>query len=295
VDFFLPDIMGCLLYNLMPLVSVIIPTRNRASLLPRAIQSVISQTFGDYECIVVDDASNDGTEKLEILSSVGRPVRYVKLPVHGGVSRARNAGVERASGQWLAFLDSDDEWLPQKLEKQVHWHQRKPSFKISQTKEIWVRHGKRVNPPQTHEKKEGYIFEESLKRCMVTPSSVMLEKKLFHEAGRFNETLPACEDYDLWLRITYCFPVGLVDEYLLTRFGGHADQLSATIMGLDRFRIKSIIGLLRSNRLSPEQLIIAKDELLKKTIIVANGYKKRGNTNEYDRYMRIFADFSVGA
>ena len=276
----------------MPLVSVIIPTYNRTALISRAINSVLNQTFRDFECIVIDDASDDGTDQLDILKTPAPGLRYIKLPSHSGVSKARNAGVAETSGQWIAFLDSDDEWRSRKLEQQVQWHCANPGFAISQTKEIWVRRGTRVNPPKTHEKKEGYIFGQSLRQCMVTPSSVMLSRKLFLDTGGFDETLPACEDFDLWLRITCRLPVGLVSEYLLTRYGGHADQLSATVMGLDRFRIQSITGLLDSKMLSSDQATIAKAELVKKAIIVANGFKKRGNREEYERYSRIAEAFS---
>jgi glycosyltransferase involved in cell wall biosynthesis len=279
----------------MPLVSVIIPTHNRARLLPRALASVIAQTLRNYECIVVDDASDDGTEQLDIVSAASQQVRYVRLPLHSGVSKARNTGVACSTGEWLAFLDSDDEWHPAKLEKQMAWLESRPGYRICQTKEIWIRHGRRVNPPATHEKKEEYIFEQSLKRCMVTPSSVVVDRALFLESGGFNESLPACEDYDLWLKITCVQPVGLVDDFLLTRYGGHPDQLSATVMGLDRFRIRSIIDLLHSNRLSPVQETLARAELVTKAVIVANGFKKRGKTEEYERYMRIADLFTARA
>jgi hypothetical protein len=166
-------------------------------------------------------------------------------------------------------------------------------LRISQTKEIWVRNGRRVNPPLTHEKKQGYIFEQSLHRCMITPSSVMMQKSLFHEAGGFNESLPAGEDYDLWLKITCSHSIGLIDEFLLTRYGGHRDQLSATVMGLDRFRIRSIIDLLNSTKLSEEQDVLARRELAKKSNIVAHGFRKRGRTEEYERYRRIASDFDI--
>lgn len=276
----------------MPLVSVIIPTYNRADLVLRAVNSVLSQTFTDYECIVVDDASTDGTDHLAIFKSPQPPLKYVRFDARGGVSKARNAGVAASSGQWIAFLDSDDEWLPPKLEKQVLWHREHPAFEISQTKEFWVRRGNRVNPPKTHEKTEGYIFKQSLLRCMVTPSSVMLTRALFLDAGGFDESLPACEDYDLWLKITCRLPVGLVDEYLLTRYGGHSDQLSATTMALDRFRIQSIRNLLDSDTLSSDQSGLARLELAKKAAIVANGYKKRGNREEYERYAHIEKTYS---
>jgi Glycosyl transferase family 2 len=275
----------------MPLVSVVIPTFNRAALLIRAVGSVLYQTMRDFECIVVDDASADTTiEELEahgLLPSV----KFIRFPLHRGVSAARNAGVSAASGAWIAFLDSDDQWHARKLEKQMAWHESNPDFGIFQTREIWVRRGIRVNPPATHEKSQGHIFDQSLARCMVTPSSVVIDTELFAEAGGFNESLPACEDYDLWLRITCRYPVGLVDEYLLTRFGGHADQLSATMPGLDRFRIRSILDILRSGRLSAAQAVLARAVLTRKALIFANGCKKRGKKQEYEQYSQIARDF----
>jgi glycosyltransferase involved in cell wall biosynthesis len=273
----------------MPLVSIVIPTHNRAGLLARAVGSALRQTFTDREIIVVDDASDDETKSLDIMSDPG--VRLAGLDAQCGVAKARNAGAALSQGQWLAFLDSDDQWHPDKLEKQVRFHADFPLCRISQTREIWIRNGRRVNPPQTHEKKQGYIFEQSLGRCMITPSSVMMDKRLFDEVGGFNESLPACEDYDLWLKITCSHEVGLIDEFLLTRYGGHADQLSSCVMGLDRFRIRGIIDLLGSGRLTPEQEMLARKELAKKAIIVANGFRKRGKTEEYERYRRIATDF----
>jgi glycosyltransferase involved in cell wall biosynthesis len=279
----------------MPLISVIIPTHDRAHVLGRAVRSVLCQTYSDMEIIIVDDASSDGTEGLDVLSRHSpTPLRYVRLDAHCGVATVRNRGVALSQGQWLAFLDSDDEWRPGKLARQVRWHEENPTYLISQTKEIWVRNGCRVNSPRTHEKKQGYIFEQSLRRCMITPSSVMMRKSLFDQVNGFNEALPACEDYDLWLKITRAFPVGLIDEFLLTRYGGHRDQLSATVMGLDRFRIRSIIDLLNSRTLSHEQETLSRRELVRKSIIVAQGFRKRGKAVEYERYKRIAADYGTG-
>jgi glycosyltransferase involved in cell wall biosynthesis len=279
----------------MPLVSIVIPTRNRAPLLGRALDSVFCQTFTDFEIIVVDDASTDETGRLEVFSRPSRmPVRYVRLDAECGVSKTRNTGAAASHGQWLAFLDSDDEWYPTKLEKQVAYHAAFPGCRISQTKEVWIRNGRRVNPPLTHEKKQGYIFEQSLLRCMITPSSVMMQKSLFEEAGGFNESIPACEDYDLWLKITCRHSVGLIDESLLTRYGGHADQLSACVKGLDRFRIRSIIDLLGSGRLTHEQETLSRQELARKSIIVAQGFRKRGRIVEYERYQGIADNLGTG-
>lgn len=275
-----------------PLVAVIIPTYNRAALLERAVQSVLSQTFRDFELVVVDDGSTDNTADLPTVKNPDQRLRYIKFPQNRGVSAARNAGVKATSSPWLAFLDSDDEWLPEKLAKQVRWTDEHPDIPIVQTREIWIRRGKRVNPPKTHEKIEGDLFAASLERCMITPSSVLLRRTLFNEAGCFNESFPACEDYDLWLRVTCRCPVGLVNEYLLKRYGGHADQLSAIVPALDRFRILSITGLLAGNKLTEKQKIRARESLLKRVRILAQGYKKHGNKEEFERYEKIFSQYA---
>lgn len=270
-----------------PPVAVIIPTFNRAHLLPRAINSVLSQTWRDFKLFVIDDGSTDGTPDLPILKNPDSRLQYFYYPENRGVSHARNFGVKQTSSPWIAFLDSDDEWLPQKIEKQMALAAAHPDNALNQTKEFWIRNGKRVNPPKTHEKSAGDLFAPSLRRCMITPSSVMLKRGLFLETGGFNESLVACEDYDLWLKITCRYPVGLVDEYLLRRYGGHGDQLSATVPVLDRFRIASILDLLRRDCLTCEQRISAKLRLIELATIVAEGYKKHGNPAEYDYYQKI--------
>jgi len=269
----------------MPIVSVIIPTFNRKHLLSRSIGSVFNQSVSDYEIIVVDDGSFDGTDELSILRD--KRINYFKLPNRFGVSYARNFGVREANGEWLAFLDSDDEWFPCKLEKQLKWAKNNPEFRIMQTKEIWVRNGVRVNCPKSHQKIAGDLFCASLERCMITPSSVLLQKELFWEAGGFDEALPACEDYDLWIRITAKHRVGLINEFLLTRYGGHIDQLSSSVLFLDRFRIRSLLKLLYQYELTEIQTAMVKNWITRRAEIIANGYFKRGNKELYERFISI--------
>jgi glycosyltransferase involved in cell wall biosynthesis len=270
---------------MQPFVSVVIPVYNRRQLLERAVISVLRQRFRDFECIVVDDGSDDGSFEISCLDDPR--VSVVRLPEHRGVSAARNSGVSRAVSPWIAFLDSDDEWLPEKLRRQVALVQCNPDLRILQCREAWIRNGVRVNPPQTHEKKSGDLFAESLERCMITPSSVMLRKELFLEKGGFNESLPACEDYDLWLKITAEYQVGLVDEILLRRYGGHPDQLSATVPVLDRFRIRSLLGLLAAGHLTGIQNNLVRKQIFERATICANGYLKRGNREAYEQYRTI--------
>jgi glycosyltransferase involved in cell wall biosynthesis len=274
-----------------PFITVIIPTHNRATMIERALQSVYAQTWRDFELIVVDDGSTDGTSELAMVRSGDPRLRVLRLPENRGVSYARNVGVRAASAPWIAFLDSDDEWLPAKLERQIRWTKEHPAGNVVQTKEIWIRRGQRVNPPKTHEKFGGDLFAASLERCMITPSSVLLRKALITESGGFNEMLPACEDYDLWLKITCRHTVGLIEEDLLIRYGGHADQLSATVPVLDRYRIQSLCDLLESAALSSSQKSLARASLLKRARIVAQGYQKRGNHEEYRRYAAIIEHY----
>lgn len=271
-----------------PFISVIVPTFNRKHLCKRAVSSVLNQTYQDFELIVVDDGSTDGTTPEFLFGDKSSSqCTYIALPYNTGVSHARNHGVMHARGIWIAFLDSDDVWHPRKLETQTAWTASYPEYAIVQTREVWIRKGVRVNPPQTHEKVQGYIFKECLERCMITPSSVIMKKDLFLTAGKFNESIPACEDYDLWLRIILRHPVGLVDEHLLTRYGGRKDQLSASVGSLDRFRVRSLMQLLEHEHPSLAQKQLIYTTLVKKASIVANGAKKRNKVDLYERFRTI--------
>jgi glycosyltransferase involved in cell wall biosynthesis len=270
----------------VPLVSVIIPTYNRAAWVKEAAGSVLAQTFRDYELLVVDDGSTDAT--LEALVSLDGPLKVLRLERRRGVSAARNLGAAAARGDWLAFLDSDDLWLSDKLTRQVDFLRAHPDLVICQTEEIWIRNGVRVNPPETHRKAGGDIFLQSLQRCSVSPSAVMLHRRLFEALGGFDETLPAAEDYDLWLRVAWQDPVGLVPESLVIKRGGHPDQLSRQ-RGLDRFRIQALVKLLQKTGLPEEYRQSARSTLAQKCRIYAQGCEKRGKQDEARYYWNIFS------
>ncbi|NLD95034.1 MAG: glycosyltransferase family 2 protein [Fibrobacter sp.] len=276
----------------MPRISVIIPVYNRYTLLERAVASVLCQSFRDFELIIVDDGS-DVSLSGSAIGGYDPRIRIVRFDQSRGVSAARNAGVKVSNGQWIAFLDSDDCWHRHKLQKQLRWLDSNREIAIMQTKEIWIRNGVRVNPPRKHEKIQGDIFKQSLDRCMITPSSVILSRELFDSSGGFNESLQACEDYDLWLRICCRNRVGLLDEFLLTRYGGHDDQLSGTAEHLDRFRVRSILQLLETIILVPNQYNQAVTVLVQKAQILANGYNKRGNSELCKRYQTIVTRYST--
>ena len=263
-----------------PLVSVIIPTYNRGWFLAEAIDSVLAQDFKDYEVIVVDDGSTDNTR--EILDTYGQDI-IVLRQANKGVSTARNRGIAEAGGQLVAFLDSDDLWLPRKLSRQVDYFNLNPDTVINQTEEIWMRNDVRVNPKDRHRKPSGMIFERSLELCLVSPSAVMIQRTLFDAVGVFDDNLPACEDYDLWLRISCRYPVHLIDTPLIIKRGGHEDQLSKA-PGLDRFRIQSLEKIIESGRLTETQNHAAACILRDKCAIYAGGCRKRGREAEAAYY-----------
>lgn len=266
-----------------PLVSIIIPTYNRSKLLNRALASVFKQTYKNFEIIVVDDGSTDQTvHQLE-----HGPHLTLIHKENQGVSKARNTGLEHAKGELIAFLDSDDEWMPQKLEQQVKFFDKNPEAMIAQMDEIWIRDGKRVNPMKKHEKRGGSIFKECLPLCVVSPSAVMMRKKLFDEIGTFDESFPACEDYDLWLRVAARFPIHFIEEKLVIKYGGHADQLSRTVENLDKYRIEALAKILKSGNLNQENSKLAYQELQKKCKIYGEGCLKRGKTEEGQKFLKL--------
>jgi glycosyltransferase involved in cell wall biosynthesis len=264
-------------------VTVIIPTFNRAWSIKRAVDSVLAQDYQDMELIVVDDGSTDETPG--ILSSYGHAIRIISQ-TNSGVSAARNRGIIEASGKLIAFLDSDDYWFPQKLSTQVDFFLSRTEAMICQTEELWIKNGRHMNPKKRHQKPSGMIFSSSLHLCLISPSAVMVRKELFDQVGMFDETLPACEDYDLWLRVTCRYPVYLIDTPLIAKTGGHPDQLSAA-SSLDKYRIAAILKILKSGRLTESQQKDAAAVLKQKCRIYAGGCRKRGRTDEAEYYDRI--------
>lgn len=256
-------------------ISVIIPVYNREGYIRRAIDSVLNQSRAADEMIVVDDGSTDATPS--ILADYGDVIQVVRQE-NMGVSAARNRGIRASSGNWIALLDSDDEWLPDKLALQESWLKENPSYRICQTQEIWFRQGKRVNPMKKHTKVHGDIFIPSLKRCLVSPSAVLFERRLFEETGGFDESLPVCEDYDLWLRISLHEPVGLLTEAGIIKYGGHTDQLSRSVWGMDRFRVLALEKILIDNPdLSKDKKEAVLRELIHKLTVLYHGALKRNS------------------
>lgn len=267
-------------------VSVIIPTFNRADLLSRALDSVLQQrqfdVVSDLELIVVDDGSNDHTEafiKQYQNNANGHVIRYLKQS-NKGVSAARNLGITHAQHDWIALLDSDDEWLPLKLHTQEATIQQS-GLEICHTQEIWIRNGVRVNQMNKHQKYGGDIFQYCLPLCAMSPSSIVIHRRVFDRIGLFDESLPACEDYDLWARITAHYAVAYVDTPCINKYGGHDDQLSRQHWGMDRFRVLALSKLLKQTQadltLSASQQEQTLAMLEKKNQVLLLGARKHNN------------------
>jgi GT2 family glycosyltransferase len=266
-----------------PLVSVIIPTYNRAAMIQEALDSVLAQSYSDFEVIVVDDGSTDGTAAA--LARYGDTLRVLSQ-ARRGVAAARNSGVRIAKGKYVAFLDSDDLWLANKLEIQTAFMAQNPWIEICQTEEIWIRGGVRVNPKKRQQKPSGDIFRRSLELCLVSPSAVMMSRKLFSEMGGFDDSFWVCEDYDLWLRIAVDYRVPLISTAAVVKRGGHADQLSRSQWGMDRFRVVSLRKLLESG-LEGEKRRWVLEELRRKVTILSAGARKRGWDRDALAYERL--------
>ncbi len=274
------------------LISVVIPTFNRKQLLLEGVESVRRQSFQDWELLLIDDGSTDGTSQvLEPL--ISDETSYIRQE-HSGVSAARNRGIRAARYDWIAFLDSDDYWHKHKLQRQVEALEANPEYQAVHTDEIWIRSGVRVNPRKHHQKRSGWMFHHCLRLCLISPSSILLHRNLLEESGLFDEDYPVCEDYELWLRITARRPVLFLPEKLVFKRGGHADQLSRSRWGMDRYRIRALLKSLDSGCLTPQQCQWAAAEIVRKSAILEQGFAKRGKMDRASYYGELRGRFGRG-
>ena len=262
-------------------VSVIIPTYNRADFISECVQSVLAQTLPAREIIIVDDGSTDATYNIlndlgfKSISTPKTVLRYI-FQENQGVSSARNLGIKEAKSEYIALLDSDDLWLKGKLDRQIiAFRDDIQNRRLCHTDEIWVRNGIRVNQHKKHKKSGGNVFQSCLKLCCISPSSTMLHRSVFEDYGFFDEDLPACEDYDFWLRYSSKEEVIFINEPLIIKKGGHSDQLSGVHWGMDRFRIYALEKILNEPNLKLDYRIAAIREVILKMEILINGSQKR--------------------
>lgn len=256
-------------------VSVIIPTHNRGVLVQRAIQSVLNQSYTEYEILIIDDHS---TESLKPFLA-GYPVQYL-ISRGRGVSAARNTGIRVAKGEYIAFLDSDDEWLPHKLEKQVHFLDHSPSLSIVHCNEQWRRHSTPVRQLPKHKKFGGRIFDKCTEQCLISPSCTMMRAALFTQQGFFDESFPTCEDFDLWLRISSQEEIGFLPDELVIKHGGHDDQLSLKYHSMDLWRLRALIKHIHSPHITSQEKAALQKSIQHKSSIYLKGLDKR-KSNEF--------------
>jgi glycosyltransferase involved in cell wall biosynthesis len=211
-----------------PLVTVIIPTFNRASIVGRAIRSVLGQTYPHWELLVVDDASTDGTER-EIRSYSDKRIKYIRHPQNRRVSAARNTGIRSAQGEYVSFLDDDDEWLPEKLAKEVEvFRNSDPEVGLVYTgKTVYDEHGRvlQVRMPTL----SGWVYDAMLDQHFIgSPSRVTVKKQVLDRVAGFDETFVNCQDYDLWLRVAKISKIAVVPSFLVKRYL-LSDQMSGSL------------------------------------------------------------------
>ncbi|MDH3388753.1 MAG: glycosyltransferase [Gammaproteobacteria bacterium] len=262
-------------------ICVVIPSHNRSATLTRALQSVYDQSSPVDEVILVDDGSTDASSDL-----VARRFPEVKIlhQANLGVSAARNRGIAAAGCEWIALLDSDDSWLPHKIRAVRDAWRKAPEFVLFHSDEIWMRNGIRVNPMRKHRKDGGWIFEKCLQLCAISPSATVMQKTTLCELGMFDDTLPACEDYDLWLRLCHRHPVYYIDQALIVKHGGHADQLSRRYPAMDQYRLRALHRLLLSGDLPVDYFRAAESVFLRKLEILINGAEKHRNQALIDEF-----------
>ena len=281
-----------------PLVSVVIPVFNRRRLLVEALESVLRQTEKSFEVIIVDDGSTEGS--LGVLEDIIVPVppetriEILSLEHSGRPGFVRNRGAGTARGEYLAFLDSDDLWLPEKLSLQLSLMRQRSGIALSHTREIWSRGGKIMSQSKQRFRRDGMVFEDALLKCTIGPSTVMIERSLFLEAGGFREDIEIAEDYELWLRLTAFREVAYLDVPLTVKRAGHGDQLSEKYGQIERFRIEALSRLVEERFFPPEKEKAARTVLAEKCRIYAAGCLKRGRSAEASRYLEMAAACGPG-
>ena len=278
-------------------VSVVIPTFNRASWIGRAIDSVLKQSWKNLEIIIVDDGSTDNTENC-IPESEHVSVRYFKT-VNRGAAAARNFGVKKSTGKWIAFLDSDDSWMPNKLEEQMNLVTSGAEPRVIYTQERWIRNGVRVNSPARYSKYSGNVFLHCLPVCLMAPSSLLMEKDLFWTLGGFDESYPVCEDYEFNLRIAGTYNVALVEKELICKYGGHSDQLSTAYTGIDYWRLLALCGILRTGNFPVDYIDAVHAEIDRKAAVYLTGCSRRKKWEEFRKstamIQEVYPEFHFSA
>lgn len=270
-------------------IDVIIPTFNRAHFLKRAVDSVLNQKYQNFNLIIINDGSTDNTK--EILSKYTNLDNvFILNQENKGVSSARNLGIINSTSEWISFLDSDDEWLPNKLKVQVQYIEDYPDCNFIHTNEIWIRNGVRVNPKKKFDKSNHDIFRRSLETCLISPSTVILKRTLIKEMNYFDEDLKICEDYDLWIKIMLNSSIHFVPDYLIYKYGGHSDQLSSAFSEMEYWKVKSLNKILRLKNINPDKKTLLLLELEKKSYPLLAGLLKHEHLQRHAEILDLLKE-----
>jgi glycosyltransferase involved in cell wall biosynthesis len=267
-------------------IDVIIPTYNRAHLISRSINSVLNQTYKNFHLYIIDDGSTDNTSDV-LKSFLNIPNVHFLKQNNKGVSAARNLGIRKSSSCWICFLDSDDEWLPHKLQTQVNFHLLNPSIPFIHSNEIWMRNNIRINPKLKFDKGNHEIFKRSLETCLISPSTVMLKRDLILSLGLFDENLTVCEDYDLWLKVLIKNEIGFISDNLIIKYAGHEGQLSTAFFAMDYWRLTSLCGILKNSDLNLKQIKLIEEVINRKADRLLKNYLKYKNFKEYNNLLNL--------
>lgn len=263
-----------------PKVTIILPTYNRAHLVSRAVTSVLNQTYQDFELIIVDDCSIDNTEEIiENFCKQDQRVICIKHSRNKGGNAARNTGIKAARAEYIAFQDSDDEWLPGKLEKQVELleNMSRDEAGVVYTA-FWRIEGKdKTYNPGNIKNKEGNIQAELLKGNFITTPSVLIKKECFEKAGLFDEDFPRLQDWEMWLRVAKYYHFKYINEPLLNSYY-YADSISANSQAL--IKALELIVTKYFTEIGKERKLLAKYY-----IDIATLFLKDGNMGKGRRYL----------
>lgn len=260
---------------------VIIPTFNRATFLDRSISSVLNQSYSNFNLYIIDDGSTDNTKNIIEKYTSDQRVHYF-YKNNGGVSSARNVGINISKSNWITFLDSDDEWLSSKLQIQKKEIEENPSIYFFHSNEIWKRNGVKVNIPKKFNKNPDSIEISSLDFCLISPSTVLINRELLQEFGGFDENIKLCEDFDLWNKILNKYQTKFCNENLIIKNAGHSDQLSYQDPLMDMWRIRSLNNLINNYSVSAKKREVIISILIKKIEVIRKGFEKYKMTRELE-------------
>jgi len=213
----------------MPIVSVILPTYNRKKLLGRSVQSVLNQTYQDFELIIIDDGSTDDTERL-VKSLNSEKIIFIRHEQNKGVAAARNTGLRLATGEYIAFQDSDDEWMLDKLENQIRaFETSPPEVGMVYTAYLVKAHGEEGYIHFLEPKiKDRSIFSNLVRRHFMGMPGLMLKRDCFERGGTFDERFPAFDDWDLFLRMSRHYHSKGINKPLFINYR-QADSVSSNL------------------------------------------------------------------